>query len=358
MDGALSGLSGLFRRELELCGVGEGQTVAILSQASALQGHADAALAAASSLGAAGIHVQVAPPCGKASNAGRFRTVYVPVLSENRAAVDTLKKADLVIDLVFLLYAPELHEILGAGTRVLTAMDPPENLERLFPDSSLRERVEFANALLAGSKELRVTSSAGTDVTYELGAYPVLSEYGYTDEPGRWDLWPSGFVLTSGADDGVNGRVVTAPGDLIVLPVQTYLRDPVEFTIEGGRITNVSGGVEAQLIAEYMAGFDDPDAYGVSHIGWGLNEKAKWSALMTDDVPGSLGMDGRAFFGNVMFSTGPNLEVGGSNATQCHVDLPMRGCTLYLDGEPVVADGDIVVSEMRPQAGTAWAAEG
>jgi hypothetical protein len=25
----------------------------------------------------------------------------------------------------------------------------------------------------------------------------------------------------------------------------------------------------------------------------------------------------------------------------------MRGCTLYLDGEPVLVDGDIVVDEMR-----------
>ncbi len=353
MGDALSGLSGLFRRELELCGVTDGQTVAVLSQASALQGHAEAALVAASSLGAAGIHIQVAPPGGKAANSGRFRTVHVPVLSDNRAATETLKRADLVIDLVFLLYAPELREILDAGTRVLTAMEPPENLERLFPDPSLRERVEFANTLLAGAKELRVTNSAGTDVTYQLGAYPVLSEYGYTDEPGRWDLWPSGFVLTSGSDDGVDGRVVTAPGDVIVLPVQTYLREPIEFTIEAGRITNIEGGVEAQLIADYMASFNDPDAYGVSHIGWGLNEKAKWSALMTDDVPGSLGMDGRAFFGNVMFSTGPNLEVGGSNATPCHVDLPMRRCTLYLDGEPVVVDGDIVVAEMRPAGAAA-----
>jgi 2,5-dihydroxypyridine 5,6-dioxygenase len=344
----MSRLAGLFRRELELCGVTEGQTVAVLSQGTGLQGHAQAALDASSSLGAAGIHLQVAAPGGLTANSeDRFRTVHVPVLSGNLAAVEALKQADLVIDLVFLLYAPELREILDAGTRVLTAMDPQENLERLFPDPSLRRRVEAAADLLGRARELRVTNQAGTDVTYRLGAYPVLKEYGYTDEPGRWDLWPSGFVLTSGADDGVDGRVVAAPGDLIVLPVQTYIREPIEFTIEAGRIVTIEGGVEAEFIAEYMAGFDDPDAYGVSHIGWGLNEKAKWSALFAD-VPGSLGMDGRAFYGNVMFSTGPNLEVGGSNATPCHVDLPMRRCDLFLDGEQVIARGEILLDEMRP----------
>jgi 2,5-dihydroxypyridine 5,6-dioxygenase len=347
---ALSGLSELFRRELELCGVTEGQTVAVLSQPSALQGHAQAALEAASSLGAAGLHVQVSPPGGRAANTDRFRTVHVPVLTGNRAAVETLKSADLVIDLVFLLYAPELQEILAAGTRVLTAMDPPEHLERLFPDASLRARVEHAQGLLQGARELRVTNGAGTDVTYRLGQYAVLTEYGYVDEPGRWDLWPSGFVLTSGDDEGVEGRVVAAPGDLIVLPFQAYIREPIEFTIESGRIVDVRGGMEADVLTEYMAGFDDPDAYAVSHIGWGLNEKAKWSAIWTDDAPGSLGMDGRSFYGNVMFSTGPNIEVGGRNATPCHIDLPMRRCSLFLDGEQIIENGEIIIDEMRPAA--------
>jgi 2,5-dihydroxypyridine 5,6-dioxygenase len=346
----LPGLPGLFARELELCGVTPGETVVVLSQGDALQAHVEAALAGASSLGAAGIHLRVTPPSGPgAAGTGGINTIHVPVLSGNPSAVEVLKKADMVVDLVFLLYAPELREILDAGTRVLTAMDPAPNLERLFPDRSLRERVEYAGQLLAGAEELRVTNEAGTDVTYKLGAYPVLTEYGYTDEPGRWDLWPSGFVLTGGADDGVDGRVVIAPGDHVVLPFQAYIREPIEFTIEEGRVVDVRGGVEADILAEYMAGFDDPDAYGISHIGWGLNEKAKWSTMATD-VPGSMGMDSRSFLGNVMFSTGPNLEVGGTNATPCHIDLPMRRCTLQLDGEPVVLNGEIMIDDMKPAA--------
>jgi 2,5-dihydroxypyridine 5,6-dioxygenase len=350
MTAMLPGLAGLFERELELCGVTPGQTVVVLSKGDALREHAEAALAAASSRGAAGIHLRVSPPGGAVAAAdGTFNTIHVPVLTGNPSAVEVLKRADLVIDLVFLLYAPELREILDAGTRVLTAMDPAPNLQRLFPDRSLRERVEFGGDLLGRAQELRVTSEAGTDVTYRLGAYPVLTEYGYTDEPGRWDLWPSGFVLTSGADDGVDGRVVMAPGDIIVLPWQAYVREPIEFTIEAGRVVDIRGGVEAELLSEYIADFNDPNAYGISHIGWGLNEKAKWSAMATD-VPGSLGMDSRSFYGNVMFSTGPNLEVGGTNATPCHVDLPMRRCSLFLDGEPVLLNGDIVIDDMKPVA--------
>jgi 2,5-dihydroxypyridine 5,6-dioxygenase len=53
-------------------------------------------------------------------------------------------------------------------------------------------------------------------------------------------------------------------------------------------------------------------------------------------------MEPRSFYGNVLFSTGPNGELGGTNDTACHVDVPMRGCSLFLDDEPIVLNGDVV----------------
>ncbi len=58
-------------------------------------------------------------------------------------------------------------------------------------------------------------------------------------------------------------------------------------------------------------------------------------------------MDGRAFYGNVLFSTGPNVELGGTNDTHCHLDLPMCECTLYLDDELIVKDGEVIPGDMR-----------
>ena len=65
------------------------------------------------------------------------------------------------------------------------------------------------------------------------------------------------------------------------------------------------------------------------------------------DKAQSLGMDGRAFYGNFLFSTGPNAEAGGSNNSACHVDIPMSGCSVSLDGEPMTVDGDVVAVEQR-----------
>jgi 2,5-dihydroxypyridine 5,6-dioxygenase len=336
----------VFRRELEMCGVNEGDTVAILSHGTERGEYADLFLGACRQTGAAGVHVRLLPPRPMPLDVPMTRVDQFSILADNEAAVDMLKRADLVIDLVFLLYAPELYEILGAGTRVLSVLDPLSNLIRLFPTTDLRERTEAGEELLRRASSLRVTSPGGTDVTYSLGVYPVTTQYGYTDTAGRWDLWPSGFLFTGGADDGVDGKVVLSPGDAIVLPHLAYVREPVEFTIEQGRVVDVRGGVEASLLAEYMEAFNDPQVYGISHIGWGLNEKSKWNALAMG-VPGNIGMDNRSYYGNVMFSTGPNLELGGTNDTACHIDLPMRGCSLFLDDEPIILDGDVVVDEMK-----------
>ena len=332
----------LFKKELALCDVHEGTTVAVLSEVGNRADYAAGFMSAARQLGAHTFNVNL-PGMG-ASTDEKFGNVGQTPLAGNRAAIEALKSADLVVDLVFLLFSPEQIEIQRAGTRVLLVVEPFEVLSRLFPTQELRERVERAEARLAKGRQLRFTNAAGTDVTYDLGQYPAMCEYGFTDRPGRWDHWPSGFAFTGGNDAGVNGRVVMAPGD-VVYPFKTYVRDPIEFVIREGRIADIRGGFDAMVVREFMAGFDDADAYGISHIGWGLNQDAQWAAHVLG-VPG-IGMDGRAFYGNVLFSTGPNVELGGTNATPCHLDLPMRGCTLMLDDELILRDGEVVPADMR-----------
>lgn len=338
----------LCQRELELCRVRPGETLVVLSQGEERREYVDAFLAAGQRLGATALHLRL-PYSSSASDGGvGVWTVGQTPLSGNRAAVEILKGADIVVETLFVLFSPELLEIQRSGTRILTCIEPVDVLARLFPTQELRARVDVAAELLAEARTLRFTNRAGTDVTYRLGAYPVQTQYGFADTAGRWDHWPSGGMLTTGgADDGVDGRVVVAPGD-ILLPFKVYAQEPVVFTIEAGRITAVDGGVEAGLIREYMANFDDPDAYGISHIGWGLDERAKWTAMATDKR--GHGMELRAFYGNVLFSTGPNQQFGGPNRTACHLDIPMRNCTLTLDDVPVIVDGDVVVEEMRPAA--------
>ena len=77
---------------------------------------------------------------------------------------------------------------------------------------------------------MRFTNAAGSDLVYQRGDYGVMTEYGYTDTPGRWDHWPSGFVFTGAYEDGVEGTVVLAPGD-IVCAFRRYVQSPVRLSL-------------------------------------------------------------------------------------------------------------------------------
>jgi 2,5-dihydroxypyridine 5,6-dioxygenase len=102
------------------------------------------------------------------------------------------------------------------------------------------------------------------------------------------------------------------------------------------------------LLRNYMSSYDK-GAYAISHIGWGLNEKAQWHHMAIADSQKELGMDALSYYGNVLFSTGPNTELGGTNDTPCHLDMPLRGCTLKLDDTVIVENGKIAPREMQAQ---------
>lgn len=340
VDGALLKL---FRGNFERCKIGRGQRVVVLSEGDQLRDYALASVAAATDLGADVEDLNIpaedaADPSARMSNIGQNN------LSKHPAAIEKCKDADIVIDHMLLLFSPEQIQMQDAGTRILLIVEPIEILQRLEPQDGLRARVEAGARRLEVGRKLRFVNSVGTDVIYELGGRSILDEYGYTDQPGRWDHWPGGFVATMPLPKGVNGRVVMAAGD-IVFPQKRILKTPVEFVIEKGWVTAINGAEDATELREFMESYNDPRAYAVSHIGWGLNERCEWNA----DLPG-IGMDGRAYCGNVLFSLGPDTEFGGENDTACHLDLPMLGCTLWVDDELIVDNGKIVPIDLQPVA--------
>lgn len=218
----------LFKAELELCKVSPDEAVAVLSEGDAKRDYADAFLAAAEELEATSFQLNLMPRQSQPGDMKKRTSI-----TGNQPAIDALKRADIVIDLVGLLWSAEQNEITQTGTRMLMVREPLDVLQRMFPRQSLRCRVEAAQDMLTAAKELRITSPAGTDVTYQLGTYPVLTQYGYTDTPGRWDHFAGGFLYTGARDDGVDGVVVINTGD-ILFPFLRYVNDPVRLDIQRG----------------------------------------------------------------------------------------------------------------------------
>ena len=117
--------------------------------------------------------------------------------------------------------------------------------------------------------------------------------------------------------------------------------------MHNGYIANIEGGFDAQYLSDVLKSYDDPEVYAISHVGWGLSHNARWNALGMYDKADIEGQDGRAFYGNFLFSTGPNIHGGGERRTPCHMDIPMRNCSLFLDGQPIVRKGEILPEDQR-----------
>ena len=127
----------------------------------------------------------------------------------------------------------------------------------------------------------------------------------------------------------------------INLTFKRYLESPVTLVIEDDYVTAVEGsGVDAILMRNYYEAWSDPEAYGVSHVGWGLNRKARYEALTVYDRNDTNGTELRTLAGSFLFSTGANEHA--ERFSLGHFDLPMLGCTIKLDNEVVVAQGKLL----------------
>ncbi|KAG1242337.1 hypothetical protein G6F65_023075 [Rhizopus arrhizus] len=76
--------------------------------------------------------------------------------------------------------------------------------------------------------------------------------------------------------------------------MKDYVTEPIELVIEKGYVTRINGGLQADILKEYMAAYEDPEAYAVSHIGWGLQPRAQWSLLAHYNKEAHIGMDAPA----------------------------------------------------------------
>jgi len=341
----------LWKEVLGLCKVRPGESVIVLTGETSHPQNVDSAMRSALAMGASVFRMDLPPVPPRGPVAGTERTMFLGVtpLTGNRVATEALKSADMILDLLGLLHSPEQLEILAAGTRMLMVVEPPDILAKMVPVESDKRRVRAADAKLRAAKTMQVRSNAGTDLTLVVGQFPTLPEYGFADEPGHWDHWPSGFISTWPNEGTANGRVVIDVGDML-FPFKMYVTSPIALEIRDGMIRGIEGGLEAKYLRDHLASYDDPGAYAVSHVGWGLQPKARWTGLGMRDKSQSLGMDARAYYGNFLFSTGPNAEAGGSNPSPCHVDIPMGGCSVSLDGEPMTVDGLVVAADQRVAA--------
>ncbi len=328
-----------FADVFRLCGVQPGDACAVLSETQSRQALVQLSELALARLGARWFHVVLPTP---------HQTAPVPVRSTGASdaigglnpVVQALATSVFIADCTVegLQHAAELPRILEGGARVLViSNEHPEILERTAPRAEDEAPVREAMRRMKAASRMRVSSAAGTDLAIGLAGARVGGVWGFTARPGSLSHWPGGLVLAFPAAGSVQGTLVLDRGD-VNLTFKRYLLDPVRLRIENDHVVAIEGdSVDADLMRGYYEAWGDRSAYAVSHVGWGLNERARWDAMTFYDKSDFNGTELRAFAGNFLYSTGAN-EVAGRH-TLGHFDLPLRRCTVLLDDQPVVVEG-------------------
>ena len=278
--------------------------------------------------------------------------VGVPTIGQCKGTLEAVCAADLIVIFHVPLFSRWLKTVMDGGTRVLMIIDAPDALAQLMSPPGLKEACKHAESVYRKTRTARVYSDAGTDLTYTCGEYPVMTQWGYADERGHFDHWGAGHIHTFPNEGSAHGTVMLQPGDIVILPYCRYVADPVKLTVREGHVVDIEGGLDAKLMQDWLAdgksGPDDRDPYAVSHLGWGMNPQALWYGIaLNGDEPEVSRAAARTFPGNFLFSTGPNSQGGGKRTTRGHYDVPMRDCSIELDGRAVVKDGKIVDDAMR-----------
>ncbi|MGE3988310.1 hypothetical protein [Pseudorhodoplanes sp.] len=337
-------LAMLFQREFEMSAVKGGETIALVSDLGTRREYIQAAFAAADSLGADAYEMCVNSIPG-------WTKVGVPTIGKCKGTLDALSQADLIVIFHVPLFARWLKTVMDKQVRVLMIIDAPDDLEQLMSPPGLKEAMKYAESLYKKAKRVHVTSEAGTDLTWTCGEYPVMTQWGYADEPGHFDHWGAGHIHTFPNEGSAEGTVVIQPGDIIILPYCRYVTDPIRLELREGHITKIEGGLDAKLMRDWLndgkSSEDDRDPFAASHLGWGMNPQARWYWMaLHGSQPERARAAARVFPGNFLFSTGPNSQGGGNRTTRGHYDVPMRDCTVSLDGRTLIDRGRIVDPKM------------
>ena len=248
-------------------------------------------------------------------------------------AVAAMMEADFMIDLACAswIYTKPYSDMLQKGGRIIFTMSSIDACLRLRPDETNIRNGRTGARLLTEGRLIEVKRGdtyVSVDITGRKGAF----QGGLSPDPGDWDNYPSGQVAIAPLEDGANGRLVLRPGDIIGT-MSKVLTTQIDITIDQGRITKIEGGQEAEELKAWFEQWHDPNAYVISHIGFGCEFRADLSSREM--------MQWESYGGNMMIAFGSNSGyfMGGKTTSKAHIDIMCFGCDFIVDGLTAVRGG-------------------
>src|SRR5436190_4186739 len=212
----------------------------------------------------------------------------------------------------------------GMGDWGLTA----EDLEKSA------QRTKDAVAALASKTQCHVTTPLGTDFYVSIEDRPPLELTPYKARGQMMSpvpLWTE--VAFAAIEDFTHGTAIV-DGVMLGIGLEGQVKEPIHWTLEGGRCVKIEGGEEAEKLRRAIDGVENADIVG--EFAFGTSEKAPF---------GTPSEKGR--IGTVHLALGDNHNAypGGQNVSSLHLDGVFLNATMWIedDGTFILKDGQWVL---------------
>jgi len=251
----------------------------------------------------------------------------------------TIAAAMKVADIVF---APTTHaithtrarlEAFKAGTRIAILRGVDEEMmikgAMTVDFGELKARTEKVAQALSDADEIRVTSAAGTDVTFKITQRKAFSLDGFFHEDYGFAALPPGEAPTCPVEGTTNGTIVFDYS----MDSLGKLSTPLALKVKGGEVVSVSGDGEDVHAIEQL--FErDKTARNIAEFAIGTNPHARLIGNLAED---------KKLLGTVHFAIGDSESLGGQVRSSVHLDGLMLKPTVIADKKILVEDGKILI---------------
>ena len=207
--------------------------------------------------------------------------------------------------------------------------------------SKLGKLLHQVKDMAMAAKKVHITSTNGTDVSYETNLnYSFDIDDGDYSKP-KFGTAP-GYVNLVPKLGSMNGKIVF---DTLMNADVADNDNEVAFIMKDGIISEVVGNHEADKFKAYLAAFDDPNMYKISHNMFGMHPRIR---KLSGDV-----VEDERIWGGVDFGFGHTSPIDMpplGQPAKSHFDGIVAKATIYLDDQKIVDNGEVCHPDLKALA--------
>ncbi len=183
-------------------------------------------------------------------------------------------------------------------------------------------------SILEGGKHIRVTSPAGTDISFSIEGRNSYASKGLFHAKGESGNLPTGETYLAPVEGTAEGTVVV---DGSMAGLGLVKNTNIKMIVRNGYAEQITGGPMAKRL-NVMLDKVGRDARNIAEFGIGTNDKARLSGVLLED---------EKVMGTIHIALGNNKSMGGNIGVSLHLDGVVLMPDVYLDGRILMKKGKL-----------------